>query len=255
MVETEETERSSPTENAAGVIDGTPSTVDARVTQIIAALASEISPGRILPAPFLDRSLEADIGFDSLTRMELVHRLELEFSVALPDRAIANSETPRDLVRALAGANANIVVRPDVEKLVAATGDDHLIPHGAETLVDVLEYHATHNADHTHIRLYNEDGDIEPITYGELWDGARRIAAGLVEHDVQPDESVLIMLPTGRDYFLCFTGILLAGAVPVPIYPPGRTSQIEDHMRRHTKIADTARAGLMITVPEAKVFS
>ena len=30
------------------------------------------------------------------------------------------------------------------------------------------------------------------------------------------------MLPTGRDYFFAYLGILLAGGVPVPIYPPFR---------------------------------
>ena len=33
------------------------------------------------------------------------------------------------------------------------------------------------------------------------------------------------MLPTGRDYFTSFFGVLAAGAIPVPIYPPVRASQ------------------------------
>ena len=32
------------------------------------------------------------------------------------------------------------------------------------------------------------------------------------------------------------TGILLAGAIPVPIYPPTRPGQIEDHLRRQAGI-------------------
>ena len=62
------------------------------------------------------------------------------------------------------------------------------------------------------------------------------------------------MLPTGRDYFFAFFGILKAGAVPVPIYPPGRISQIEEHLRRHAAIVANCRAPVMVTVSEAQRF-
>ena len=60
------------------------------------------------------------------------------------------------------------------------------------------------------------------------------------------------MLPTGRDYFFSFFGILLTGAVPVPIYPPVRRSQLEDHLHRHGGILNNCVATLLITMPEAK---
>jgi 1-acyl-sn-glycerol-3-phosphate acyltransferase len=63
------------------------------------------------------------------------------------------------------------------------------------------------------------------------------------------------MLPTGREYFLSFYGILLAGAIPVPVYPPVRPSQLEDHLRRQTAILSNCRASIMITVPEAKALA
>jgi 1-acyl-sn-glycerol-3-phosphate acyltransferase len=60
------------------------------------------------------------------------------------------------------------------------------------------------------------------------------------------------MLPTGRDYLFSFFGILLAGGIPVPIYPPLRPSQLEDHLRRHAGILANAQAVLLITVAEAQ---
>ena len=42
-----------------------------------------------------------------------------------------------------------------------------------------------------------------------------------------------------------------AGGIPVPIYPPARPEQLEDHLRRHAGILDNAGALLLITVPEA----
>ena len=58
------------------------------------------------------------------------------------------------------------------------------------------------------------------------------------------------MLPTGTDFFAAFFGILYAGAVPVPIYPPMQRSQIEDYARRQAGILRNAGARMLITVPE-----
>ncbi|MGZ8265519.1 MAG: AMP-binding protein, partial [Burkholderiales bacterium] len=46
-------------------------------------------------------------------------------------------------------------------------------------------------------------------------------------------------------------GILLAGGIPVPIYPPARMSQIEEHVRRHAGILANAQTAVLVTVPEA----
>ena len=48
---------------------------------------------------------------------------------------------------------------------------------------------------------------------------------------MQPGQTVAIMLPTCREYFTSFFGVL-AASHPVPIYPPVRAAQIEDHLRR-----------------------
>ncbi len=63
-----------------------------------------------------------------------------------------------------------------------------------------------------------------------------------------------IMLPSEADYFFTFFGILLAGGVPVPIYPPARKAQMEDHLRRQIAILDNCAASILITIPEALLF-
>jgi 1-acyl-sn-glycerol-3-phosphate acyltransferase len=77
------------------------------------------------------------------------------------------------------------------------------------------------------------------------------VAAGLQRAGVQPRQCVAIMLPTSPEYFSTYLGILRAGAIPVPIYPPARASQLEEHVLRHTGILDNARATLLVTVSEA----
>src|SRR5438093_252321 len=63
------------------------------------------------------------------------------------------------------------------------------------------------------------------------------------------------MLPTCREYLFCFYGVLLAGGIPVPLYPPARLATIEDHMTRHIGILKSAGASIMVTIPEAKALA
>ena len=59
----------------------------------------------------------------------------------------------------------------------------------------------------------------------------------------------------GREYFFTFFGVLLAGGIPVPVYPPGRLKQIEEHLLRHCAIAGNSLARIMVTMAEAKPFA
>ena len=85
-----------------------------------------------------------------------------------------------------------------------------------------------------------------PSRYGELLAMPRRLAAGSPRETSRAARAVALMLPTGRDFFVAFLGIQLAGGVPVPIYPPFRASQLEDHLRRQALILENARAVLLI---------
>ncbi|BBJ00124.1 acyl-CoA synthetase [Ferrigenium kumadai] len=202
----------------------------------------------------LDSSLEKDLGLDSLGRVELLMRVERAFGVSLPEHLLASAETPRDLLRSVLAASpataaAAAMPRREMPERVESE------PSAALTLTEALDWHVRAHPQRTHIILLDETGNETPITYAELRDSAAEIAAGLLERGLQPGQSVALMLPTGRDYFRCFFGVLLAGGVPVPIYPPARPSQIEDHLRRHAGILSNALAAMLITVPEAKAVA
>ena len=79
---------------------------------------------------------------------------------------------------------------------------------------------------------------------------AEQIAVGLQKMGVARKQTVALML-TGADYFYCFFGVLLAGAIPVPIYPPARASQLKDHLRRHCSILSNCQAVCLIAYDEA----
>ena len=68
---------------------------------------------------------------------------------------------------------------------------------------------------------------------------------------MEPGQAVALMLPTSRDYFFSFYGVVLAGGVPVPIYPPVRRAQLEDHLRRQSRILVNCRASMLVTTADA----
>ncbi len=226
----------------------------ARLLAMVCEVAAELHPQRTDSAITLDSLLDRDLGFDSLGRVEALVRIERAFGVSLPENVFASAETPRDLLRAVfaaRGAEDTAIRRDRAEIVIEAPGE---IPFGAETLVEVLEWHARVNPDRPHIQLYGDDGLGEVITFRGLMEGAEKVAAGLQAGDLRAGQSVIIMLPPGGDYFYSFFGVLMAGGVPVPIYPPGRPSQIEEHLRRHAGIVANCHGAVLITVPEAKRF-
>ncbi|TNF86217.1 MAG: acyl-phosphate glycerol 3-phosphate acyltransferase [Gammaproteobacteria bacterium] len=216
---------------------------------LIEDLVTELHAGK--PPGFvisLDSSLDDDLALDSLARVELISRIEKHFNVTLPQRDFAEAESPRELLRSIINAHGLKKALPSRQVIERAVGKIGELP-------EVLEWHVQNNPERLHINILGDDDEVQSLTYRQLWQGARQVAAGLQQSGVQAGEAVAIMLPTGRDYFFSFFGILLTGAVPVPIYPPVRRSQLEDHLQRHGGILNNCVATLLITMPEAKVVA
>jgi len=240
-------------------VTGGLSTADREETllQIVRELTVELHPGAGQPLHLtLDSSLDRDLGLNSLARMELLNRLERAFGLSLSEQVLATAESPRDLLLYLAAAKtAGPVVATVVAAPIQAEDAADLAPPTAETLVAVLAHHVRCHPDRVHLIFEPTADESHPLTYGELDEGARRLAAGLQRHNLDPGETVAIMLPTGHDYFFAFFAILLAGGIPVPLYPPARPTQIEEHLRRHRGILRNAGARILITVDEVKTVA
>ncbi len=229
-----------------------PDTLAQRLLETITAVAGELHVGRRnQPQVLLDSSLERDLGIDSLARVELSRRLERDYACALAESVLFDAETPRDLLRALLKANGVQALRLPLTPLAAHVKVTLALPDAALTLVDMLAWHADKHRAKSHIQFYDDYTDGETVSYGALWAASTAVAAGLQTRDVMPGECVALMLPTGRDYFFAFFGVLLAGAVPVPIYPPVRRAQLEEHLRRQSRILANCRAACLITTPDA----
>ncbi len=223
-----------------------------RLLEVVVAVAKEARPN-VEPHASLDSSLERELGLDSLARVELVLRLEKEFGTSLPEQALATAETPRDLLRFLLSSAGHAPHVADTKVVDLAQSDGVRAPSEAQarTLTEALQYHVEHQPDRLTVFMYEEKNEY-PLSYRALWDGAMGYAAHLTQAGLQHGQMVAIMLPTCKEYLYSFYGVLLAGGVPVPLYPPARLTTIEDHMTRHVGILKSAGATIMITIPEAK---
>jgi acyl carrier protein len=224
---------------------------------VIAELLRESGQVRRDAPVRLDSSLERDLGIDSLARVELMLRLERAFDVRLPEHLLATAETPRDLLRAVKAGGARapepgaLAATPFAQGALEPEG----LPDGAATLVEVLDWHVAAHPERVHAVILADGEHGEPMSYAALRTEAAQLAAGLADLGVEPGDAVALMLPTSREFFRVFFAILLAGAVPVPIYPPARVSDVEEHLRRQSGILSNCLAKLLVTVPEAERFA
>ena len=242
------------------------SAVRERALDVIRGLLNELGSQGALPMLNPASQLDRDLGLGSLERVELLARLETAFDVRLPDRAASEANTPEDLERMILAsprtsaedAEVAPALRASVttQKLHRAAADAGVF--SAETLIDVMRYRAAQDAERTHL-LITEDTDGEEraltMTFGELYAAGQRCAAELARRGVPAGGRVALMLPTSRAFFVSYTGILLAGAIPVPIYPPFRADRIEEYAARQSAILNNAEVCLLLTFRRAEAVA
>jgi len=224
----------------------------AAIIAIVTEVMHDLHPGRGQHAAVtLDSTLDGDLALDSLARVELGARLERGFDVTLDERLAVEAATPRDLLRAVMKARAGRPLTSSAVTVPVTPHADIALPAGAQTLGEMLAWHVRHHPERPHIQFFDDYSDGAVLSYGDLWHGARSVAGALIARGLEPGERVALMLPTGRAYFVSFYGALLAGGVPVPIYPPVRRQQLEDHLRRQSRILANCRAALLVTTADA----
>ena len=242
------------------------SAVRERVLEVIRGLLEELGSQGALPMLSGASQLDRDLGLGSLERVELLARLETAFHLRLPDRVAAEANTPEDLARAILTApgtpgedelgSSALRAAVTVQKLHRAAADAGVF--SAETLVDVLRYRAAHDAERAHLLITEESDAGERsimVTFGELYAAGNRCAAELARRAVPAGGRVALMLPTSRAFFVSYAGILLAGAIPVPIYPPFRADRIEEYAARQSAILNNAEVCLLLTFRRAEAVA
>lgn len=75
--------------------------------------------------------------------------------------------------------------------------------------------------------LYREDDSVREYTYARIFEACRRVACGLIKMGVRKGDRVAIHLENRPEWPICYFGLLLAGAVAVPLDPQFRAGQME----------------------------
>jgi 1-acyl-sn-glycerol-3-phosphate acyltransferase len=238
----------------------------ARVMEVLRGLLEELGSHGALETLSSTSNLDRDLGLGSLERVELLTRLEAAFAVRLPDTLASEANTPEELILAIQKAPGGMTRQEEetsgfrtalaVQQMREEASES--IAERAETLVEVIRYRGVHDADRAHL-IISEDTEqgehVCTLTFGELAATAQKCAEELARRGVPAGGRVSLMLPTSRQFFICYAGILLAGAVPVPIYPPFRADRIEEYAERQSAILNNAEVCLLLTFRRAEAVA
>jgi len=67
----------------------------------------------------------------------------------------------------------------------------------------------------------------ERVTYQQFWDRSTRVAGGLLAQGIEPGDRVAINLPNSNNWAYAFFGVLMAGAVVVPVNTRFAEAEVE----------------------------
>ena len=119
--------------------------------------------------------------------------------------------------------------------------------YNLSTLVELLRYRGQYQPDQI-AYTFLQDGETESsrLTYGELDQQARAIAASLQSIGTSGDRA-LLLYPPSLEFISAFFGCLYAGIVAVPAYPPRRN---QNSSRLEAIVADAQATFALTTTSE-----
>lgn len=229
--------------------------IESQLLSITRNFLSELEAERALQAVTLDVSLEKELGIGSLEKVELYHRIEKAFTIQLPENAMTESDTLNDLATLLENLLTHSSKKISYHHYASELESTSIDLSSAKTLLDILFSYAEKEPKRPHLYIQDETGEETIIRYGQLFEEAQKIASGLYQRGIKPGDTIAIMLPTSAAFFYTFLGTLLAGAIPVPIYPPFRPDRIEEYAKREAAILQNAQARMLITFSRAETLS
>jgi acyl-CoA synthetase (AMP-forming)/AMP-acid ligase II len=87
--------------------------------------------------------------------------------------------------------------------------------------------------------------------WGEVRERALAVCGGLQALGLERGDRMALVFPTGIEFFDAFFGSLLAGAVPVPLYPPVRLGRMGDFLQRMVRMLE--RSGARLVLADSRV--
>src|SRR3954470_984843 len=88
--------------------------------------------------------------------------------------------------------------------------------------------------------------------WGEVRERALAVCGGLLNLGIRKGDRVALVFPTGIEFFEGFFGTLLAGAVPVPLYPPVRLGRMNEYLHRTARMLERSGTRLVLADPRVR---
>lgn len=144
----------------------------------------------------------------------------------------------------MAGLQEYPVIKPHniaATKKKAPWGPQH-------TFLDVLEYQARlHSSKRALVFVDDDCNETQVLTYTDVRRRSRHVAAQLLNKwKVKPGDRVLLVYEPGLDFIVAFLGTIMAGALPVPAYPPN-PKELKKDLQRISSIVESCKARVALT--------
>jgi fatty-acyl-CoA synthase len=112
------------------------------------------------------------------------------------------------------------------------------------TLAHALLVAAGHPSGVSFVDLHERE---RALSWAEVRVRAEGVAAALAARGVSPGDRVAIVLRTEPAFLDAFFGTWLAGAVPVPLYPPVRLGRMEEYLAQTARMLAVSGARLVVS--------
>lgn len=97
------------------------------------------------------------------------------------------------------------------------------------------------------ITFVGAKGEEHTITYRDLQQASRAVAAALRARGMQPGDRVALALPSEEEFVTTFLGVVAAGGVAVPLAPPLGIGKLGNFLDASARMLSTARARFLVT--------
>lgn len=219
-------------------------TIEHQVLEIVRELLLEQGKERAAANLTLQSSFQRDLGLASLDLVELLIRCESRLEIEIPEDIAEQADTVAGWVRAIQQGGQDSSAEP-VYRIVPPARPAPPPPAHARTIAEVLSWHAAADPGRIHVHFI-EGNSGEGVTIGQLYDASLKVARGLIAVGLKREETVALLLPNSRDFLEAFCGAVLAGCIPVPIYPPSPHEDLGEYVDRQIRILRNAGVRLLV---------
>ncbi len=118
------------------------------------------------------------------------------------------------------------------------------------TLTESLEVLAD-RTDKGYEHVTDERAPATYVPHAELYRQAQRVARALQEKGLKKGDRVGLILPDSAEFVASIYGVMFAGMIPVPVYPPLNMGQLDAYLSNTTHILN--RGGCRLVITDARV--